>query len=133
MGRGQGGRGSGLRDHSADGNLKSAGTFDTAARALEVATQTERHVRLRLAETSPADKAPITIEDFGVKFLAEHAVEPNSKMVYAQLLRCHIYPYIGQRRVAEITRETIHRLLTVVLPEEEVSKAVVINVRTCLW
>lgn len=118
--------------YDADGKQKGAGTFDTYDRALEVATDTERHIRLRLAETSPADKATITIEDFGVKFLAEHAVEANSKMIYAQLLRSHIYPYIGQRRVAEITRETIHRLLTVVLPEEEVSKAVIINVRTCL-
>jgi hypothetical protein len=52
-----------------------------------------------------------------VKFLKEHAIEPNSKMTYAQLLHRHIYPYIGKRRVAEISRETIHRLLTVVLPE----------------
>jgi hypothetical protein len=103
-----------------------------APSVLEVADKTERHIRLGLAETSPADKATIAIEDFGVKFLAEHAVEPNSKMTYAQLLRSHIYPYIGKRRVAEISRETIHRLLTVVLPEGDVSQATVINVRTCL-
>lgn len=115
-----------------DGAYKSAGTFDTPERAQEVAQQNERHHRLQLAETSPADKATILIEDFGVKFLKEHAIEPNSKMTYAQLLHRHIYPYIGKRRVAEISRETIHRLLTVVLPEAGASRATVINTRTCL-
>ena len=115
-----------------NGRYKSAGTYDTHERAQTVAEQHERHVRLRLAETSPADRATITVRDFGVKFLREHAVEPNSKMTYAQLLGRHIYPYIGERRVAEIGRETIHRLLTVVLPEEGASQSTVVNVRTCL-
>ena len=106
--------------------------YDTQERAQAVAEQHERHVRLRLAETSPADKATITVRDFGVKFLREHAVEPNSKMTYAQLLSSHIYPYIGKQRVAEIGRETIHRLLTVVLPEEGASQSTIVNVRTCL-
>jgi hypothetical protein len=61
------------------GRYKSAGTYDTEDRAWEVAEEHERHLRLRLAETSPADKATITVQDFGVKFLREHAVEPNSK------------------------------------------------------
>ena len=115
-----------------NGRYKSAGTYDTQERAQAVAEQHERHVRLRLAETSPADKATITVRDFGVKFLREHAVEPNSKMTYAQLLSSHIYPYIGKQRVAEIGRETIHRLLTVVLPEEGASQSTIVNVRTCL-
>jgi hypothetical protein len=104
-----------------NGRYKSAGAYDSRERAQQVADEHERHVRLRLAETSPADKATITVRDFGVKFLREHAVEPNSKMTYAQLLNSHIYPFIGKRRVAEIGRETIHRLLTVVLPEEGAS------------
>jgi hypothetical protein len=44
---------------AADGTYKSAGTFATEARALEVAEAAERHARLLLAETSPADKATI--------------------------------------------------------------------------
>ena len=115
-----------------NGRYKSAGTYDTQERAQAVAEQHESHVRLRLAETSPADKATITVRDFRVKFLREHAVEPNSKMTYAQLLRSHVYPFIGTRRVAEMGRETIHRLLTVVLPEEGASQSTVVNVRTCL-
>ena len=113
-----------------NGRYKSAGAYDGSAQ--QVADEHERHVRLRLAETSPADKATITIRDFGVSFLGEHAVEPNSKMTYAQLLNSHIYPFIGKRRVAEIGRETIHRLLTVILPEEGASQNTIVNVRTCL-
>src|SRR5215470_16385858 len=48
-------------------------------------------------------------------------------MTYAQLLNAHIYPYIGKRRVAEIGRETIHPLLTVVLPEQGASQGTVVN------
>jgi hypothetical protein len=80
-----------------DGTYKSAGTFDTPERAQEVAEQNERHHRLRLAETSPADKATITIGDFGVKFLKEHAIEPISKMTYAQLLHRHSYLPLHRR------------------------------------
>ena len=43
----------------ADGSYKSAGTYDTPERAQEVAEQTERHLRLELAETSPADRAAL--------------------------------------------------------------------------
>jgi hypothetical protein len=68
---------------ASDGRYKSAGTYDTPERAQVVGDQHERHIRLRLAETSPADKATITVRDFGDKFLREHAVEPNTKMTYA--------------------------------------------------
>ena len=54
------------------------------------------------------------------KFLREHAIEPNSRQRYAEVLRSHAVPYIGHRRVAEISRETFHRLLTVVLKDEGV-------------
>jgi integrase len=114
------------------GRYKSAGTCDTHERARAVAAQHERAVRLRLAETSPAGKATITVRDFGGRFLREHAVEPNSKMTYAQLLRSHAYPYIGRRRVAEVGRETIHRMLTVVLPGQGASQGTIVNVRACL-
>ena len=56
-----------------NGRYKSAGTHDTHERAHQAAEQHERHVRLRLAGTSPAGKATITVRDFGDKFLREHA------------------------------------------------------------
>ncbi|HXL94514.1 MAG TPA: tyrosine-type recombinase/integrase [Streptosporangiaceae bacterium] len=115
-----------------NGRYRSAGTYDVRERAQEVAEESEQHARLRLAETSPADRATVTIREFAVKFLREHPVEPNTKQTYAQLLNPHVLPYIGGRRVAEISRETVHRLLTVVLPEAEASQVTVINTRTCL-
>jgi hypothetical protein len=44
-----------------NGRYKSAGTYDGEERAQQIAERHERHVRLRLAETSPADKATITL------------------------------------------------------------------------
>lgn len=102
---------------AADGTYKSAGTYDTPERAQEVALETERHEAGKLTSTSPADKATITVAEFMDKFLADHDIEANSKEAYARQLRLHALPYIGHQRVAELSRETIHRLLTVVLKE----------------
>ena len=44
-------------------------------------------------------------------------IEANSKETCARHLTLHVIPYIGKQRVAEVSRETIHRLLTVVLKE----------------
>ena len=53
-----------------DGTYKSAGTFDTEERALEVAQAAERHARLQLAETSPADRATVTLATYMEMFLS---------------------------------------------------------------
>jgi hypothetical protein len=106
---------------AADGTLKSAGTFATETRALEVAEAAERHARLQLAETSPADKATVTLATYMEVFLSTADIEANSKETYARHLTLHVIPYIGKQRVAEVSRETIHRLLTVVLKEKGAS------------
>jgi hypothetical protein len=54
--------------------------------------------------------------------LGSHDIEANSKETYARHLSRHVVPYIGKQRVAEVSRETIHRLLTVVLKEEGASQ-----------
>jgi len=115
-----------------NGQYRSAGTYDDEDRAQQVADESERHAHLRLAETSPAEKATITVEEFVPKFLREHAIEPNSRQRYAEVLRSHAVPYIGHRRVAEISRETFHRLLTVVLKDEGVGQPSILYVRTAL-
>jgi len=46
---------------AADGTYKSAAPFDTQECALEVSEAAERHARMRLTETSPADKATVTL------------------------------------------------------------------------
>jgi len=115
-----------------NGQYRSAGTYDDEDRAQQVADESERHAHLRLAETSPAEKATITVKGFVPKFLREHAIEPNSRQRYAEVLRSHAIPYIGHRRVAEISRETFHRLLTVVLKDEGVGQPSILYARTAL-
>src|SRR5579863_6832011 len=117
---------------AADGAYKSAGTFDTEARALEVAEAAERHARLLLAETSPADKATVTLAVYMETFLGSHDIEANSKETYARHLSRHVVPYIGKQRIAEVSRETIHRLLTVVLKEEGASQSTILHTRAAL-
>jgi integrase len=117
---------------SEDGKYKSAGTYDTPERAQEVAEAAEVHAHLQLADTSPADKATVTITEFTVKFLREAAIEANSKETYAQHLKLHVIPYIGIQRVAEISRETIHRLFTVVLKDAGASRSTILHTRTAL-
>lgn len=117
---------------AANGRYRSAGTYDAEDRAQQVADESERHAHLQLAETSPAEKATITIEEFMPKFLREHDIEPNSRQRYAEVLRSHAVPYIGHRRVAEISRETFHRLLTIVLKDEGVGQPTILYVRTAL-
>jgi len=97
---------------AADGTYKSAGTFETEVRALEVAQATERHARLKVAETSPADRATVTLATYMEMFLSTADIETNSKETYARHLTLHVIPYIGKQRVAEVSRETIHPLLT---------------------
>ena len=53
-----------------NGQYRSAGTYDDEDRAQQVADESERHAHLRLAETSPAEKATITVEEFVPKFPA---------------------------------------------------------------
>lgn len=89
-----------------DGTYKSAGTFDTEERALEVAQATERHAHRR--------------------YRGEH------QGTYARHLTLHVIPYIGKQRVAEVSRETIHRLLTVVLKEGGASQTTILHTRTAL-
>jgi hypothetical protein len=57
-----------------DGSYKSA---------FEVADAEERHAQALLDDTSPADKAKITIEEFFTKrFLPFHAAAPNTRQHY---------------------------------------------------
>jgi hypothetical protein len=117
---------------AADGTYKSAGTFGAKERALEVAEAAERHERLQLAETSPADKATVPLATYMERFLSAADIEANSKETYARHLTLHVIPYIGKQQVAEVSRETIHRLLTVVLKEEGASQTTILHTRTAL-
>jgi hypothetical protein len=66
----------------------------------------------------------VTLAEYMETFLGSHDIEANSKETYARHLSLHVVPYIGKQRVAEVSRETIHRLLTVVLKEEGASQVI---------
>jgi hypothetical protein len=85
---------------AADGTLKSAGTFDTETRALEVAEAAERHARLQLAETSPADKATVTLTTYMERFLSTADIEANSKETCARHLSSGSPRFPGRRSTA---------------------------------
>jgi integrase len=98
------------------GRYKSAGTYDTAERALEVAEAAEKHaaelVRGAVGQLDPVIRATRTIAEYEPIFLRHHRVEGNTKDTYADTLRLHIIPFIGNVRVAEMTRRAARNFFT---------------------
>jgi integrase len=118
---------------AADGKYKSAGTYDSHERAYEVAEEEERHARGFLDETSPADKAKMTIYEFcEQRFLRYHAVSPGTRQEYGYVAKNHIVPYVGHLRISEVNRETFFNLLVKVLPAEEASQVTIRATRKVL-
>ena len=118
---------------AANGKYKSAGTYDSHERAYEVADEEERHARGFLEETSPAEKATMTISEFcEQRFLRYHAVSPGTRQEYGYLAKNHIVPYVGHLRISEVNRETFFNLLVNVLPAEEASQITVRATRKVL-
>ena len=118
---------------AADGKYKSAGTYDSHERAYEIAAEEERHARGFLKETSPADKAKMTISEFcEQRFLRYHAVSASTRQEYGYVVKNHIVPYIGHLRISEVNRETFFNLLVRVLPAEEASQVTVRATRRVL-
>jgi integrase len=106
---------------------------DSHERAYQVAEEEERHARGFLDETSPADKAKMTIEEFcGQRFLRYHAVSPSTRQEYGYAVKNHVVPYIGHLRISEVNRETFFNLLVKVLPAEEASQVTIRATRKVL-
>ena len=84
------------------------------------------------AGTSPADKATITVAEFKETFLGSAAIEANSKETYDRHLTLHVAPYIGQQRVAEVSRETVFNLFMMALKEEGATQSTILHTRTAL-
>jgi hypothetical protein len=76
---------------AADGKYKSAGTYESHERAYEIAEEEERHSRGFLEDTSPADKATMTISEFcEQRFLRSHVVSPGTRQL--RVPRVHHQP-----------------------------------------
>jgi integrase len=98
-----------------------------------VAEEEERHARGFLDETSPADKARMTISEFcEQRFQRYHAVSPSTRQEYGYVVKNHIVPYIGHLRISEVNRETFFNLLVKVLPAGEASQVTVRATRRVL-
>ena len=99
-----------------DGRYRSAGTYDTAERALEVAQTAEKHaaelVRGAVGQLDPVVRATRTIREYEPVFMRHHRVEGNTKDTYADTLRVHIIPFIGNVRLAEATRTMARNYFT---------------------
>ena len=106
---------------AADGRYRSAGTFSTEERALEVAKEAERRaaevVRGAAGGLDPGIRATRTIKEYAPLFLRHHRVEGNTKERYADTLRLHVIPFLGGCRLAETDRTVARNHVTVLLEE----------------
>lgn len=103
-----------------NGKIRSAGTYDSHERAIEIAAEEEAHAQRLLDETTPAEKSTRTIKEFGdERFLKYHHSSLATRQGYRYVLENHVYPYIGHLRISEVGRETFYNLLIKVLPSED--------------
>jgi site-specific recombinase XerD len=101
---------------AADGRYRSAGTFSSEERALEVAREAERHAAEVAAGAAggldPVIRATRTIKEYAPIFLRHHQVEGNTKDTYAGTLRLHVIPFLGGCRLAETDRTVARNYVT---------------------
>ena len=101
---------------AADGRYRSAGTFSTEKRALEVAEEAERHAAEVAGGAAggldPSTRATRTIKEYVPLFLRHHQVEGNTKDTYADTLRLHVIPFLGGCRLAETDRTVARNFVT---------------------
>jgi hypothetical protein len=104
---------------AADGRYRSAGTFSTEERALEVAKEAERRAAEVIGGAAggldPGIRATRTIKEYAPLFLRHHRVEGNTKDTYADTLRLHVVPFLGSCRVAETDRTVARNYITALL------------------
>ncbi len=93
-----------------DGRYKSAGTYGTERRALEVAFEAEKRAAALIGgavgDLDPVVRSTRTIEEYAPVFLRHHRVEGNTKDTYSGTLRLHVIPFLGKVRVAASSGET---------------------------
>ena len=92
---------------AADGRYRSAGTFSTEERALEVASEAERHALIAgpaAGGLDPAIRATRTIKEYAPLFLRHRRVEGTPRRGTAETLRLHVIPFLGSCRLAETDR-----------------------------
>lgn len=100
----------------ADGRYKSAGTYGTQDRALDVARKAEQHAAALVSGAAggldPVIQATRTIAEYEPIFLRHHRVEGNTKDTYKDTLRLHAIPFLGKVRLAEMNRAAARNFFT---------------------
>lgn len=99
------------------GTEKSAGTFDTEAEALDVATRQQAWVCAGQRGVGPADRATITVAEYFPHWLAQHPVELSTKSGYRDIYNARIRDWLGHNRLADVEREAIRGLISQVRSE----------------
>ena len=111
---------------AADGRYRSAGTFSTEERALEVAKEAEKRagevIRGAAGGLDPGIRATRTIKEYAPPFLRHRRVERNTKERYADTLRLHVIPFLGSCRLAETDRTVARNYITVLEEEGQVGE-----------
>lgn len=88
-----------------DGVERSAGTYDSYDRALEVAKGREEWQRAGTQRVDPVVAATITVRQFEGTFLRFAEIAPVTKRQYRSVLRMHVYPVLGDERFADVHTE----------------------------
>lgn len=87
---------------SAKGRVRIGGTgYKTAVEAdLAMAAGIAEYERLRTQNLNPK---PPQFEEFARQWLSQLKLAPATVKGYERLLRCHVFPYIGNRKLRDIT------------------------------
>jgi hypothetical protein len=100
----------------ADGQYKSAGTYKTEERALEISQTAEKHAAAlidgAIEGLDPVTRATRTIKEYEPIFMRHHRVEGNTKDAYADTLRLHVIPFLAKCRLAETDRTVARNYFT---------------------
>lgn len=94
----------------ADGHQRSAGTYPTKAQALRAARAAKAlgQAPAKPVEVyKPGKPGRPTVAAYAAEWLPSHRLSPHARDVYAQILRKHILPEIGDLLVADVRPATI--------------------------
>ena len=88
-----------------DGRRRSAGTFDTHEEAMTKAVQAEA------TGSTLGYKGEQTVEEYVLTWLPKADLLPITKKNYESVLRTHVFPLIGQKKLSQVKRMDVRQML----------------------
>jgi len=118
--------------YRADGKVKSAGTFNSKAKALQAGLLAEEGADIPLPKKSVLlpDNQP-TLNSYAKDLLTRTDVRLSTKKTYLILLKKYALPKVGDTRISAIKRQDIRQLLES-LKKEGVSPSNLSHLKTAL-